>query len=598
MEVDPAGLGELIARGIKAVPRPSAGQRAHISSLETLAVRLAEARLQVAALGQFKRGKSSLLNALLGQKVMPVEVLPSTSIPVFISGGPAADLRASFHDGAVEEHHPTTEEAFCSLLTGLVTEAGNPENRRGVSRVEARLPSALLEQGLVLIDTPGVGSTFRHNTAAAEATLPECDAALFVLSPDPPITEIERDWLKRAREATASLIVVLNKVDLLEPADREISRAFLERVLASETKRPAAEPLFLLSARQALRAKQAGDPDALAASGITALERHLTITLGGEKAAILRTAIAGKAAGLIGAIRLESEITLQSLRMPLEDLERRMDLFEQSMARIAEEQRDVRDRLAGDRLRLLEQLEAEASKVGEQARVTLLAELERLAETEPTETLGIALGERGAAFFDDAHAELSQRIEKSLGEIMHRHWQRADALAEEVRQTAAELFEIPAAPLLASQVPEAGERPSWAASGRTESLTQISIGMVSRFLPTALQRRRARRQAAVEVAALVTRNVESMRWAMHREIEEAVRRFATEIDRHLATALAATRDAMRIALESRRRHAESVDQRIVEEEATTRRLTRIEQALHALRAGAMGPNAQAPAMTM
>ena len=80
-------------------------------------------------------------------------------------------------------------------LTAFVTEEANPRNVLNVARVDVFLPAQLLERGVVLIDTPGVGSTHRHQTAAADAVLPECDAALFVVSADPPITEIEIDYL-------------------------------------------------------------------------------------------------------------------------------------------------------------------------------------------------------------------------------------------------------------------------------------------------------------------------------------------------------------------------------------------------------------------
>jgi predicted GTPase len=112
----------------------------------------------------------------------------------------------TFIDGRIEESETDTPSAFRERLTAFVTEEANPRNMLGVARVEVRLPSELLASGVVLIDTPGVGSTFQHNTAAANAVLEECDAALFVVSPDPPITEVEVQFLASVRQTVARII--------------------------------------------------------------------------------------------------------------------------------------------------------------------------------------------------------------------------------------------------------------------------------------------------------------------------------------------------------------------------------------------------------
>jgi hypothetical protein len=67
-----------------------------------------------------------------------------------------------------------------------VTEEGNPGNWRGVARVVARLHTPLLDEGVRLVDTPGVGSVHEHNTLATDAYLPSLDAAVLVVSADPP----------------------------------------------------------------------------------------------------------------------------------------------------------------------------------------------------------------------------------------------------------------------------------------------------------------------------------------------------------------------------------------------------------------------------
>jgi GTPase Era involved in 16S rRNA processing len=86
--------------------------------------------------------------------------------------------------------------------------------------VELFYPASILANGTVLIDTPGVGSTHRHNTEAALQVLPECDAVLFVASADPPITEVGLDYLRRLQSKTTRIFFILNKADYLTPEDQ------------------------------------------------------------------------------------------------------------------------------------------------------------------------------------------------------------------------------------------------------------------------------------------------------------------------------------------------------------------------------------------
>ena len=215
-------------------------------------------------------------------------------------------------------------------LSAFVTEAGNPRNVLGVACVEVFLPSELLSRGVVLIDTPGVGSTHYHNTAVANDVLAECDAALFVVSPDPPITEVEVQFLARVRHTVARLIVVLNKIDRLEPDELSEVTAYLRGVLSEQAGLNTATPILCLSARRRLRAFLAGDTAGLEASGLAQLEAHLTQFLVQEKQATFRAAIGGKASALVGALRMETGILLRALRMPLTDLEQKMAAFDEA----------------------------------------------------------------------------------------------------------------------------------------------------------------------------------------------------------------------------------------------------------------------------
>jgi len=155
----------------------------------SLRQRVEHQRFQLAVLGQFKRGKSTFINALLGAPLLPVGVVPLTAVPVFISWCSSPLVRVRFLDCRPDEEFSTPDSnVICNFLFRFVSEEANPKNQLGIDRVELFHPSPLLSPGIVLIDTPGVGSTLRHNTDTALRVLSECDAAMFVISVDPPIT--------------------------------------------------------------------------------------------------------------------------------------------------------------------------------------------------------------------------------------------------------------------------------------------------------------------------------------------------------------------------------------------------------------------------
>jgi GTPase Era involved in 16S rRNA processing len=195
--------------------------------LQDLQERLTTGRFHLAVLGQFKRGKSTLLNALLGEPFLPMAVVPLTAIPTLIMHGPVREAQVIFQDGRVTAIPP-------SALDQYVTETANPHNQLGVDRVEVRHPARLLAQGVVLIDTPGIGSTLAHNAATALDFLAEVDAAFFLVSADPPLTAAELDFLKAVQQRVERLFFLLNKVDYLTPGEQEEALRFLETTLRQQ----------------------------------------------------------------------------------------------------------------------------------------------------------------------------------------------------------------------------------------------------------------------------------------------------------------------------------------------------------------------------
>jgi GTP-binding protein EngB required for normal cell division len=196
-----------------------------------LAERVAEGRFYVACIGQFKRGKSTVLNALLGDPVLPTGVVPITTVPTVVRYGRTRSARVRFHGGNWLDVKPEELQQF-------VSEEHNPENAKGVEGVEVFVPSPFLATGMCFVDTPGLGSVFAGNTAATQAFIPHIDATLVVVGADPPIAGEELTLVEEVGHHVREVIVVMNKADRTSDAERKIAASFTRKVLEKRLGRP------------------------------------------------------------------------------------------------------------------------------------------------------------------------------------------------------------------------------------------------------------------------------------------------------------------------------------------------------------------------
>jgi small GTP-binding protein len=261
--------------------------------------------------GEFNAGKSALINALLGQPLLEEGVTPTTSRIHLI------------------KYAPSVERAVVDPATQVVT-----------------APVQLLRE-INIVDTPGTNAIQRQHEAITQEFVPRADIVLFVTSADRPFTESERAFLERIRQWGKKVVVVLNKIDILENPD-EVTKieAFIGenmRVLLGFT-----PEVFPVSARLALRAKQAGaaapgdaHPDA---SRFQALEQYIVATLDETERIRLKllnplgvgTHMAGRYLGI-----LEQRLNLlKDDLITIQDIESQLSVYQQDVTR------DFRYRLA------------------------------------------------------------------------------------------------------------------------------------------------------------------------------------------------------------------------------------------------------------
>jgi GTPase SAR1 family protein len=571
-------LGETI-RNVENLGPEFAGD---VEKLLFLRERLEEGRFHLAVLGQFKRGKSTLLNAFLGQALLPTSVVPLTAIPTFLQYGREIMVRVSYQDGRpAKEFSGKSSEEVIAILEGFVTEEGNPKNQLGVLQVDIFHPAPILQLGVVLIDTPGIGSTFTHNTQATLNFLPQCDAALFVVSADPPLTEVEAEFLKDVASRVSCLFFIFNKIDYLSASELEAAVAFFKKVLEEKTQTTDDHPIFCVSARRGLDSRLFDDPNLWTESGLSAVENHLMGFLVSEKANALREALGRKVRDVLENVVMRLRLGIRSLQMPLADLQERLHIFERELKNAERQRIAAQDLLAGDRKRALELLEERA----ETLRQTSTKHLERVVDASFEEmksgdvSEGVvldALAGEVTLFFQASADDVSGAFGLHVTETLRPHQQRADELIELVRKAAAELFDIPYRAPESSEAFEVKRRPHWVLRKRVPTLPiVVPEEALDKLLPASLRIGRLKKRLARQIDTLVRHNVENLRWATLQNLNDAFRRFGLTLDQRFQETIAATHGAIQAAYVKRKERSEAIVEDVARLEYSAASLTRV-----------------------
>jgi ribosome biogenesis GTPase A len=282
--IEPKSIDELINATLQECNKLPQSFNLYTQQVTELYSRLAYGRLHLSVVGEFNRGKSTFINSLIGIPLLPTSVLPITTVPTRLIYGAELSCAIRFFNNKPDIVIRTSREKITHALLTYVAEEFNPQNQYNVDSVEVCVPSPLLENGTVLIDTPGFGSTYLHNTKAALDSLVNCDAALFLLSADPPMTQTEVEFLKRVAYHVPRLFFLLNKVDLLTSAQLKKVDSFISDILMSQLRHTERPHLFHICARMAeqARTQTLHDPK-WAHSGMEAVRNDIINFLASEK---------------------------------------------------------------------------------------------------------------------------------------------------------------------------------------------------------------------------------------------------------------------------------------------------------------------------
>ncbi len=222
---------ELAVKAATAYRRPDLAARAG-QALQ----RLHHPLVRVLVVGEFKQGKSMLVNALVNAPICPIDDDVSTSVPTVVRYAESPSVTLVRSAGTSEPAQPgqadereTRAEVPVGQLADHVSEAGNPGNRAGLKYAEVGIPRQILAGGLELVDTPGVGGLGSVHGSATVAMLPSADAILLVSDAAAEYSRPELEFLRQAGRVCPNVACVLTKIDLYPQWQRiaELDRGHL-----------------------------------------------------------------------------------------------------------------------------------------------------------------------------------------------------------------------------------------------------------------------------------------------------------------------------------------------------------------------------------
>ncbi len=502
------------------------GELADEDDRETLAAlrdRLDSGRLRVLVAGEAKRGKSTLVNALLGREVLPAGVIPLTAVPATV-------VRARAGEEGVEVAFTTgkSERFPLAAVADFGTERGNPGNCRNVAAITVGVDAPILGRGVEIVDTPGTGSVHAHNTAAADAALPSMDAAIFVLTADPPVSASERDLLRRVAGLSVALFIVLNKADYLDELSLAEALEFTAAVVAEVTGR--SERVYPLSARQALGI--AGDP------GFTAFAADFTGYLDAGRIAGLELSVTRHVRRLAQQLLDEVALAERAARMPGDAAAAQIAAFGARLEAVTARRLDAEDLATAQSRRLLEALNEAADDARPRQAAAITGKLTELLDTELAGVPPADIERQGrvhltglvAAAVEAWRQGQAAGLEHGLREIDGKLAAELEADLAAVRAAAADLLGIDLA------VPAPGDRlPAdlgffYTMDERVDQ-SELLAGTVRRRLPGEYGRRVARDRLLAQVSDLVGSQLGRARGDLQYRLAEATRELVADVRR-------------------------------------------------------------------
>jgi GTP-binding protein EngB required for normal cell division len=450
------------------------------AALADAVARVQQGHARVLILGEAKRGKSTLVNALFGAPLLPTGALPLTSVATVVAVGPERRAEVRYRDGH-------SEDIALDKIADLVSEKGNAGNERGVDRVLVTAPCRTLPPGTEVVDTPGTGSVHAANTDEAQRALSTLDVAVLVVAADPPVAAAELTLLADAMDTASRAVVVVNKADLVSKDQLAEVVEFTTAVVADRL--GGAVPVFPLSA---LANRRQDDGFGVFA---TWLQGELQVHGSTDALASTARALRREASVLRDALAVEVELLRRSGEHGQATLTALADILD----RAGDRARAAVDHLHGEARRLRRQLDdahGEAVTAALAASTGVLAELSQREDLSPeqlAEAVRSTVVEGTRVHARDWYARTAAELDTGMRHAVSRALESLRTELAEARRAAGELLRVELSQVVDLPGLEALRPPSFDASVHP-GWEELVSAAVKRRLPVRIRRRQVLRE--------------------------------------------------------------------------------------------------------
>jgi GTPase SAR1 family protein len=530
-------------------------------SLGGIRTKLEEEAFNLVVLGQFKRGKSTFINALLGEGILPVAITPLTSVVTILRYGPELKVSVEYLSGRLEEIELADLPAF-------ITERENPQNKKEVKEVTVFYPSRYLKGGVRIIDTPGAGSVYSHNTEAAYAYLPYVDAGIFVVSVDPPLSGSERQFLKDVREFVDKIFFVLNKIDQVSESDRQESLEFTGRII-EEVVGPGKVRIYPLSARWALDGKKAGDELLLERSLLPAFEKQLLHFLAREKGRVFLHSVVNNLLKLISDETISFQLEQEAIKLPLEELTAKIGRFEKELEIIEKDRENNQYLLKGILGKVLAGLDEEISGFKKDKLPVLQKGLEE--EYLKSANQGGGLREKLEKFVSDGirdkfnpwRQQLAERISSRLEDAHGEFAGKMNEIIERILILTGDIFELELKPFTSVEGLSRKSEFYFMLKDDPVGLELVQLAVTS-ALPSFIARKMILKNMKESVAELLDRHCGRVRYDLVNRITRTVKDFQSSLNEKIDSTVAGIRGSFEKAMALRQAGKNNVEKSLGE----------------------------------
>jgi small GTP-binding protein len=383
--------------------------------------KLDEERFSIVVLGEFNHGKSTFINALLGEAILPVGITPTTAVLAHIKHGKKLQAHAVLESGK-------RKVIEAAKLTEWLTVEGEAARSKEepLAYVEITHPSALLQDNVTIVDTPGVNDINDQRAEITYGYVPRADAVIFLLDAGQILTASERQFLEERilRSSRDRLVFVVTKADALEPAELEEALAFARRHLAGIVAEPV---VFPVSAKKAL----AGDRET---GRLEPLLAHLRVSLGAERRRLLFDHALMDAARLSGFVRQSLGMRRRSLELPMDELALRVN---SAQARLKEGRRaldEAADIIQAETAGLKARVRQDLASFAEEFGTSLPAGIDEVPGPDVQRYIGPFIQDTWKGWMENEGEMIAEELERLAERVIEVANERAEGLTRGVSE--------------------------------------------------------------------------------------------------------------------------------------------------------------------